>query len=166
VSIKKSRSTVIELYCKPNYYPDLKRTQLALDSLVNWSNTWQLSLAVPKCGCLSVKNNAIFSDDSELFFSENSFRVLHKVVDLVVTIDSKLSFDSHIDGVIFKAKRRIDLLFKSFVSRNVSLFIFAYKTYFLPILDHCSSVWSPDSLTKINKLETVQRFYNKRLDVL
>jgi len=59
---------------------------------------------------------------------------MHEVVDLGVTIDSKLTFHAHIHGVISKAKRRIYLLFKKIVSRSVSLFIFACKTYVLPSL--------------------------------
>jgi len=91
----------------------------------------------------------------------NPFRVLHEIVDLGVTIDNKLKFNIHIDEVISKAKRRIYMLFKSFTSRNVSFFVFAYKTYVLPILDYCSSVWSPESLLEIDKLEAIKRFYTK-----
>jgi len=53
----------------------------------------------------------------------NPFRVLHEIVDLGVTIDIKLKFNIYIDEVICNAKRRIYLLFKSFTSGNVSLFI-------------------------------------------
>jgi len=99
----------------------------------------------------------------ELLFIVYPFRVLLEIVDLGVTIDNKLKFNTHIGEVIFKAKQRIYQLFKSFTSRNVSLFIFAYKTYVLPILDYCLSVWTPDSLLEIDKLEAVQIIYTKRL---
>jgi len=38
----------LKAYCKPNYFPDLCRTQVALDSLVHWSDVWQLSIADSK----------------------------------------------------------------------------------------------------------------------
>jgi hypothetical protein len=36
----------------------------------------------------------------------------------------------------------------------------------LPILDFCSSVWSPHKLTDIDRLEDVQRYFTKRLSGL
>jgi len=62
----------------------------------------------------------------------------------------------HIDRVICKAKRRIYPLFKLFVSRDVSLLVFAYECYVLPIIDYCSSAWSPDSLLITDKVKAVQ----------
>ena len=62
-----------------------------------------------------------------------------------------------------KAKQRIFLLFKCFCSRDISLLIRAYKSYILPILDYCSPVWSPSKLYDIDLLESVQRYFTKRL---
>ena len=42
--------------------------------------------------------------------------------------------------------------------------IFAYKTYILPLLDYCSPVWSPNKLSDIDSIESVQRSFTKRLD--
>ena len=43
------------------------------------------------------------------------------------------------------------------------MFVFAFKTYVLPILDYCSSIWYPHKLHDIDRLESVQRYYTKRL---
>jgi hypothetical protein len=55
------------------------------------------------------------------------------------------------------------LIFKSFQTRDIHLFVYAYKTYVLPILDYCSSVWTPCKLADIDRLENVQRYFTKRL---
>jgi hypothetical protein len=39
----------------------------------------------------------------------------------------------------------------------------AYRTYILPILDYCSPIWSPYKLADIDLLESVQRYFTKRL---
>jgi len=117
----------LKTYCKPDYFPDLCRTQVAIDSLVHWSNVYQLSIVVSKFGCLRVHNDPVLSDEGELHFVGNPFRVLHETVDLGVAIDNKLQFNIHIDEVIFKAKRRIYLLFKSFTSINIYLFYFCVQ---------------------------------------
>ena len=96
-----------------------------------------------------------FDDMNNLLVGDELFNVLDNVRDRGILVDSKLTFTSHIDSVIAKAKQRIYLIFKSFESRRIALLIFAYKTYILPILDFFSSVWSPHKLTDIDRLEDV-----------
>ena len=78
-------------------------------------------------------------------------------------VDSKLNFSVQIDSIVVKAKQRIFFIFKSFESRYVTLFVFAYKTYILPILDYCSTIWFPNKLEDIDRIEKVQRYFTKRL---
>ena len=44
--------------------------------------------------------------------------------------------------------------------------VFAYKTYVLPILEYCCTIWWPSKLGDIDRLENVQRCFTKRLDGL
>src|ERR1043165_7891153 len=124
-----------------------------LDSIVQWSDMWQLKLSNHKCGSLLLKIKAGFDDVNNLLVGDEPFNVLDTVRDLGILVDSKLTFSSH------KAKQRIYLIFKSFESRGIALLIFAYKTYILPILDFRSSVWSSHKLADIDRLEDVQRYF-------
>jgi hypothetical protein len=137
--------------------------QTALDSLICWSETWQLKLSVSKCGSLLLGSRSSFIDVNELFIGDDALNTFDVVRDLGVLVDCHLTVSAQIDNVISKAKQRIYLLFKSFKSRDVALLTFAFKTYILPILDYCSSVWNPYKLSDIDRLERVQRFYTKRL---
>ena len=80
-----------------------------------------------------------------------------------VLVDSKLTFSDHIDSVVAKAKKRMFLIFKSFESRDIQLFVFAFKTYILPIVEYCSSIWYPSKLEDIDRVEKIQRSFTKRL---
>ena len=124
-----------------DYRVNPNAVQISLDSITAWADEWQLRLSTSKCGSLLLKNKSWFEDDTNLFIGESFLVALNTVKDLGVFIDSNLSFSPHIDSVISNAKQRIYLIFKSFESRDITLFIFAYKTYVLPILDYCSSVW-------------------------
>src|SRR5207245_3625020 len=84
--------------------------------------------------------------------------------DLGVIIDSDLSFTAHITDVI--SKQRIYLLFEAFQSQNIALMVFSYKTYVLPILEYCCTIWSPSKLGDIDRPEDVQRYFTKSLDGL
>ena len=41
--------------------------------------------------------------------------------------------------------------------------IIAFKSYIIPLLEYCSTVWSPSLLTDIIRIESVQRSFTKSL---
>jgi hypothetical protein len=55
------------------------------------------------------------------------------------------------------------LIFRSFVSRNPELLKRAYTTYVRPLVEYCTSVWSPHLIKDINKIENVQRYFTRRI---
>src|ERR1044072_8316138 len=85
------------------------------------------------------------------------------VKDVGVFFDSKLTFTTHISQIVAKAKQRIFLLFRAFVTKKPHLLLLGYKSYILPILDYCSTVWSPCTILDIKMLESVQRFFTRRI---
>ena len=67
---------------------------------------------------------------------------------------SALSFSSHINHVVTKAKQRASQILRCFHSdRNVLCKAFA--VYVRPIIEHCSPVRSPCTVTDINIIESV-----------
>ena len=56
-----------------------------------------------------------------------------------------------------------NLLFRSFVSQNVSILTRAFLTYVRPILEYCTSIWSPHQSYLIDKIERVQRYFTRRV---
>ena len=137
--------------------------QNAVDALLGWCSSWQLNLSSPKCGSLLLQGNSNFRDSETILMGNEELKTLKTVSDLGVVIDANLSFSPHINIVVGKAKQRLFLLFKAFHSRDITLFVFAFKVYILPILEYCSPIWSPHKLCDIDKLENVQRYFTKRL---
>ena len=145
---------------------DYDELQLTLNRLVDWSNQWQLKLSVGKCGSLLITGNSKSDDSHELFIDKENLAVFDTVRDLGVIVDPSLNFSKHIDNAISKANQRLYLLLKSFKNRNISLMVFAFKVYILPLLDYCSPIWSPCKLLDIDRIENVQRSFTKKLDGL
>jgi hypothetical protein len=56
-------------------------------------------------------------------------------VDLGVTISHDLSFDSHVNSVVFRARQRLSVLFRGFLTRNLFIIRQAFITYIRPILE-------------------------------
>jgi len=88
--------------------------------------------------------------------------VSHTVNDLGVTVDVSLKFTDHINSITAKALRRVGLLFKCFITRDHNILVKAFNTYVRPVLEY-ASIWSPTQIGLINRLESVQRRFTKRL---
>ena len=140
--------------------------QMTLSRLVDWTNLWQLKLSISKCGSLLITGNSNIDDDDRLFIDNENLSVFDSVRDLGVIVDRSLNFSKHIDATVSKANQRTYLILKSFKSRDISLMVFAFKVYVLPLLDYCSPIWSPSLLKDIDRIENVQRAFTKKLDGL
>ena len=85
------------------------------------------------------------------------------LTDLGVGFQNSLRFNNHIQTICNKARQKIFVLFKKFVTKDPKLLVQAYKTYVLPVLNYCSPIWSPHNVEEIHMLESVQRKFTKRL---
>ena len=128
-------------------------------------NIWQLKIFNKKSKWLLISNKKTDIKQFELGFKlagEPLPRVL-EVLDLGVHFSTKLNFTDHISITIAKAKQRLFLLKKRFLSKNSKILILAFKTYIIPLLEYCSPVWNPQNMTDVKRLESVQRMFTKRL---
>lgn len=82
---------------------------------------------------------------------------------LTIMIDSKLRFNKHYRQLVNKAQYRASLIFKTFLSKEPLLLFKAFTVYVRPIIEYCSSVWSPVYKSDIELIERVQRGFTKRL---
>ena len=110
-----------------------------------------------------ISNKHSISNDSNFSLGGCATQKLSEVKDLGVYMDNKLHFYKQITAVVSKAKQRLYLLKKCFVACSVDKLILGFKLYVLPILDYCSSVWSPHCAKDIVRLESVQRGFTKKL---
>jgi len=133
---------------------------IAIKQLCDWSTVWQLNIAVEKCFMCCITSNRMITT-----VSQHRYMIIDKVLDTVETVrdlgvivDYHLKFDAHISSIVHKAMVRARLILRCFVSRNCKLLLKAYMTYVRPILEYCSSVWSPHHKYLINKIESFKTF--------
>jgi len=70
-------------------------------------------------------------------------------------------------GIILKhLESRTGLLFRKFVTRDMNVLRKAFITYIRPMLQYASSIWSPTQVDLIDRIESVQRQFTKRIAVL
>ena len=100
---------------------------------------------------------------NDFYLSGKLLSESREIKDLCVLFDCNLSFATYITSITGKAKQRLYLLNKSFITKDPDTLIFAVKTYILPILDYCSPIWSPWHIADITCIESVQRLFTKKL---
>jgi hypothetical protein len=135
----------------------------AVQQLTEWSSKWQLEMNYSKCKSLHLgKNNPglVYVVSSSPIESEEHVR------DLGVEVDDCLRFDHHIQNIIKKAYQRLGVLFRGFVSKDAKLMTRAYTTYIRPLLEYCSEIWSPHLIKDIDAIESVQRYFTRRISNL
>ena len=64
---------------------------------------------------------------------------------------------------VHKAHVRASLILRSFVTRDFTVLTKIFITYVRPLLEYCTSVWSPQTLNNINRIESCQRWFTKRI---
>ena len=146
-------------------FSDDSRTDIIpslLTSLETWSKNWQLPISISKCSWMLVSFKSRINDFS---ININSCPVneVHDVKDLGVLFTSRLCFSDHISSVIAKARQKFFLIRKCFTHAGPKSLVRAFMTFVLPILEYCSPVWCPSSVGDIIRLESVLRFFTKKI---
>ena len=97
------------------------------------------------------------------FFDANRINSVCEFRYLGIIVNESLDFGPHVWRVCVESYRLINIFFRIFSSRSVSIYIKLHKVYILPILLYDSPVYSPYLLSFLNKLERVQRYFTRRL---
>ena len=70
--------------------------------------------------------------------------IVSTVKDPGITFDRNLSPTSHVTSVVFTATQRVNLLLRSFLTRNGTVLVKAYITYVRPILEYDNNCFTDD----------------------
>ena len=136
--------------------------QQCINKIVEWSEVWQLKLAIQKCQYSHISLSTI-STPADYFVSDSKLPVTSSIRDLGVIIDNRLTFKDHITSIVSRAHLRAMQIWRCFLCKDTDVLNRAFITYVRPLLEYCSPVWSPSSKILVDQLESVQRRFTKRL---
>ena len=127
-----------------------------LQTLVEWSDTWQMKFHPLKCYHLRITKKKTPLDIQYEMLGHNLERVEHYPY-LGVEISRDLSWTNHVKKVTSKANRAL-----GFVRRNLSscprpVKVQMYQALVRPHLEYAATAWDPYHMNNINSLEMVQR---------
>lgn len=130
--------------------------QADLDRILDWSKTWRLFLNVNKCSILTLtlKKKPVKFDYT---LGDNILTRVDVQKDLGIFIDSRLTFNSHVNTIIKKANRMSGLVWRNFRSlKNEHVLRTLFCSLIRPNLEFCTIVFNSISAHQAHRLEGVQ----------
>ena len=144
------------LYREIHSPEDSKILQEDINMLQQWAECWMMNFNPVKCEYLRVTNKSSpFA--TQYLINNNKIQQVSQAKYLGVHIDETLSWNFHVNFVSNKANN-----VRAFLQRNLrqcpaNVRERCYLTLVRPILEYVCVVWSPYTMTNIDKLERVQR---------
>ncbi len=146
---------------------DREKLQSDLESLQEWSRTWQIRFNADKCKVMHMgRGNSKYEyqmskDDNPVTLASTDCEK-----DLGVYIDNELKFRSHIDRVSKKANCILGLIRRSFEFIDKGIFKTLFTSLVRPHLEYGNIIWSPYYKKDIKVIENVQRRGSKMVPEL
>ena len=151
----------IKLYASVDINGVSSDLHASLDNVLLWSNMWQPKVNINKRNVIRIGRNCVLGDYT---FNCDVLSRVDQALDLGINSWQNLFFCDCIHECTSKAFSRSLLIFKGFSSRNTQLLVkLAFTTYVRPLLEYNSSIWSPNDVYNITKIESVQRRFTKRI---
>lgn len=151
----------LKLYKVVKNSDDVLHLQKDLDAVQLWCTHNNMSLNVTKCQHIKFTRK-INPLPSAYNLQGTNLQVVNVIRDLGILIDSKLTFNNHIDHIVKNSMKML-----GFIKRNCKDFkgtgasITLYNTLVRSQLEYAAAVWNPSYKTHIVRLEKVQRNFSR-----
>ena len=132
-----------------------------LNELEEWSDRWLLRFHPDKCKHMHVGKQTETIHKYSL--NNKELETIEEEKDIGVTVDNKLTFESHLNLKVNKATRIFAMLRRTFKYIDAKALTNLYKTLVRTHLDYASSAWAPYKVKHIEKLESVLRKATKQM---
>ena len=136
---------------------DTIQLQKDIENLVKWSEIWPLRFHPDKCVSMTVSNKRSNPPVNRYYMGSTCLQISDCEKDIGVYIDNKISFDTHINNMIFKANRVSAVVRNTFDHMNEDVFQLIFKGLIRPLLEYAAPIWSPHTVYQKELIENVQR---------
>ena len=149
----------VKLYCIYSDNKDCKKLQTDINNIANWAANWQLTISLSKTVMLHIGNKNV-RHAYEL--NNNVIKSVTSVKDLGVYVSDNLSWRLHCTETAKRACKVANIILHSFASKSIKVYMKAFDTYVMPILEYCCFIWLPALVTDVNIIENVLRNFTRR----
>ena len=133
---------------------DAEDLQNDLNKVYEWTQIWGMNFNTVKCVQMTVSNKRK-NLQTKYFIQNIELTKVSSIKYLGVIIDSKLTFNEHIQVKTKKATTVLNMLRRNLHFAPKSVKIKAFQACVLPIVEYASTCWSPNSLKMTKTLEMI-----------
>lgn len=134
------------------------------DQLHQWYTNNGLALNIPKTKYILISNrNTTTSEALPLYLNNTLIKQENTIVQLGITIDSKLSLDQHVNKIVTDSNNKAYSIRKIRHLLNYEEAKLIYTSIIRPKLEYCSSLFLNLNKSQIKKLESAQ---NKSIRII
>ena len=153
----------LKIYRFINSENDCNKLQEDLRILTEWSNKNMMPFNLGKCEKISFTRKRI-PIHFDYKIADTVLMNRQYVRDLGVMLDSKLSYNIHIDHISLKCKRILGFIKRNSINyTDFGTIKIIYSAFARSILEYSSLVWDPTTQVSINKIEKIQKSFLKYL---
>ena len=137
---------------------DISILQADLIRLSDWSRTWQLGISYEKCKvlCFNFSHDCPLCIDDHVLDSDAS-----SVRDLGVLFTSDFGWKPHCSCLCSKAFRIANCILRALSFKCILHFRKAFVAYCRPVLEYCTQIWSPSTVSDICCVENIQKYFTR-----
>ena len=156
----------VESYCKIfaddtkiyNVTSETKKLQDDINSMILWSEHWQLYFNTAKCKRMHIgKSNSKHEYTMNVNDKETIIEECTEEKDLGIIIDNELKFDRHIQEAVKKASKVLGMIKRNFKFIDKENLLLLFKGLIRPILEYGNVIWAPYLKRQSSEIEKIQR---------
>ena len=143
-----------KIYRCVSHHSQISDLQHDIDSVVKWSDEWQLPFNEMKCKCMHIGHRNI---KHTYTMRGNVLQSTSEEKDLGIVMDSNLKFRRQAASAVCKATQVLAVIRRSFAHLNEQTLTLLYKALVRPHLEYGNVLWGPFNREDQRLLERVQR---------
>ncbi|KAL1447881.1 hypothetical protein WDU94_005470 [Cyamophila willieti] len=153
----------LKIYKQITCKKDCKSLQEDITAAQNWLSSVGLFFHPNKCYKMTYRITRSYID-YEYKINNIPIQQVETISDLGVIFNSNLTWDTHIDSIINQANKRLGMVIRCCKPiQDIDTITILYKSIIRSKIDYCSALWTPNTKTKIKKLEKIQASFVRYL---
>ena len=131
----------------------------ALDSLLKWSQDWQMTFNTDKCKVMHI--GGCNQPCMDYYMKGHKLGKYHEEKDLDINVSDDLKVGTQCNQAFSKANRMLDILKQNIVNKTPLIMVNLYNTLIWLHVEYCVPAWSPYYVKDKNTLERIQHRFTK-----
>ena len=143
---------------------DATSLQNDLENVYKWAEASEMELNPDKFELMRFgENNEL--KEATMYTTPSGGEIERKTVlrDLGISFTEEATFDFHIESVVLKGRKMASWVLRVFKSRDPQVMKILLKQMVISNMEYCCPLWSPTERAKIEKIESVQRFFTRHI---